>query len=92
MLALTLPTNFILQLCGCIWSMLVKFGTPKDCQMIESIQQFASQVCLKQWSRDTRYQDMLEYLNMPSLAACRRQRKLCTSYIVPHPLSPEKKE
>ena len=50
----------------------------KDCQMIESVQKFASRVCLKQWSRNTRYQDMLEFLNMPSLAARRRQRKLCT--------------
>jgi len=52
----------------------------KDCQMIERVQEYASMVCLKQWSRDTRYQDMLEFLNMPSLAASRRQRKLCTLY------------
>ena len=32
----------------------------KDCQMIESVQKFASMVCLKQWSRNIRYQDMLE--------------------------------
>ena len=50
--------------------------------MIESIQKFASRVCLKQWSRDIRYQDMLEILNMPFLAACQRQRKLCTIYKV----------
>ena len=50
--------------------------------MIESIQKFASRVCLKQWSRDARYQDMLEILNMPSLAAHWRQRKLCTLYKV----------
>ena len=52
----------------------------KDCQMIESVQKFASRVCLKQWSRNTRYQDMLEFLNMPSLAAHRAPRKLCTLY------------
>jgi len=75
--------TFILQLCGHIWSMLVKFGTPtwlKNCQMIKSVQKFASKVCLKQWSRNTKYQDMLEFLNMPSLAAHRRQMKLCTLY------------
>jgi len=33
----------------------------KDCQMIESIQKFASRVCLNQWSRNTRYQDMLDF-------------------------------
>ena len=49
-----------------------------DCQMIESIPKFASRVCLKQWSRNTRYHDMLTFLNMPSLATRRRQRKLCT--------------
>jgi len=46
----------------------------KDCQMIESVQKFASRKCLKIWSKNTRYQDMLEFLNMPSLATCRRQR------------------
>ena len=59
----------------------------KDCQMIESIQKFASRVCLKQWSRNTRYQDMLEFLNMPSLATRRRQRKLCTLYKIVNNLS-----
>ena len=58
-----------------------------DFEMIESIQKFASRVRLKQWSRDTRYQDMLEILNMPSLAAHRRQRKLCTLYKVNNNLS-----
>ena len=56
-----------------------------DFEMIESIQKFASRVRLKQWSRDTRdtrYQYTLEILNMPSLAAHRRQRKLCTLYKV----------
>ena len=52
----------------------------KNCQMIKSVQKFASKVCLKQWSRNTKYQDMLEFLNMPSLAAHRRQMKLCTLY------------
>ena len=62
-----------------------------DCQMIESIQKFARRVCLKQWSRNTRYHDMLAFLNMPSLATGRRQRKLCTlvNNLSPHPLSPE---
>jgi len=58
--------------------------------MIESIQKFASRVRLKQWSRDTRdtrYQYTLEILNMPSLAAHRRQRKLCTLYKVNNNLS-----
>ena len=59
----------------------------KDCHMIESVQKFASRVCLKQWSRNTRYQDMLEFLNMPSLATCRRQRKLCTLYKIVNNLS-----
>jgi len=59
----------------------------KDCQMIESIQKFASRVCLKQWSGNTRYQDMLEFLNMPSLAACKGQRKLCTLYKIVNNLS-----
>ena len=58
-----------------------------DCQMIESIQKFASRVCLKQWSRNTRYQNILEFLNMPSLAARRRQRKLCTLYKIVKNLS-----
>jgi len=54
----------------------------KDCQMIESVQKFASRVYLKQWSRNTRYKDVLEFLNMPSLATHRRWRKPCTLYIV----------
>ena len=58
-----------------------------DCQMIESIQKFASRVCLKQWSRNTRHQDMLEFLNMPSMATRRRQRKLCTLYKIINNLS-----
>jgi len=57
--------------------------------MIESIQKFASKVCLKQWSRNTRYryQDMLEFLNMPSLAARRTHRKRCTLYKIVNNLS-----
>ena len=51
---------------------------PYVAKVIESVQKFSSRVCLKQWSRNTRYQDMLEFLNMSSLAICRRQRKLCT--------------
>ena len=47
----------------------------KDCQMVESVQKFASRVCLKQWSRNTRYQDMFEFLNIPSLAATRGHYK-----------------
>jgi len=45
--------------------------------MIESVQKFASMACLKQWSRNTRYQDMLVVLNMPYLATHRRKMKLC---------------
>jgi len=59
----------------------------KNCQMIESVQNFASRVCLKQWPRNTRYQDMFEFLNMPSLAACRRQRKLCALHKIVNNLS-----
>jgi len=53
---------------------------PYLAKMIKSVQKFSSRVCLKQWPRNTRYQDILEFLNMPSLATCRRQRKLCTLY------------
>ena len=80
-LALTLSKNLILQLCGRIWRIRDPYLVT-DFEMIESIQKFANSVCLKQWSRETRYQDMLEVLNMSSLAAHWRQRKLCTLYKV----------
>jgi len=68
----------------------VKFRTRTCfCEMIESVQKFASRVCLKQWFRDTGNQDMLEFLNMghPWQPAGSRQRKLCTLYKVVNNLS-----
>jgi len=90
MLAPILSANFILQLCGHIWSMLVKFGTPTWLKIVRWLRVFQSlQVgcAYVDWSRNTKYQRMLEYLNMPSLAACRRQRKLCTLYMIVDNLS-----
>ena len=66
-----------------------EFETPTWLQIVRAFKslQVCKQGVLKAGSRDTRYQDMLEILNMPSLAARRRQRKLCTLYKVNNNLS-----
>ena len=57
----------------------------KDQQTLESVQKFACRVCLKRW--DLNYSTMLEDLNIPTLAARRKQLKLCTLYNYVHGLS-----
>ena len=57
----------------------------KDQQTLESVQKFACQVCLKRW--DLNYSTMLADLNIPTLAARRKQLKLCTLYNYVHGLS-----
>ena len=50
----------------------------KDQQTLENIQKFACRVCLKQW--DLSYPTMLRTLSIPTLAARRKQLKLCTFF------------
>ena len=50
----------------------------KDQQTLENIQKFACRVYLKQW--DLSYPTMLRALSIPTLAARRKQLKLCTFF------------
>ena len=52
----------------------------KDQQTLENIQKFACRVCLKQW--DLSYPTLLRTLSIPTLAARRKQLKLCTFFTV----------
>ena len=46
----------------------------KDKVLLEDVQKFAFQMATKQW--DTGYQDLLDIMNVPSLADRRLQPKL----------------
>ena len=53
--------------------------------MLESIQKFALRVCSKQW--DASYSMLCSSLNLPTLAARRKQMKLCVMYKIVHGLA-----
>ena len=48
--------------------------TMKDKTLLENVQKFAFRMATKQW--DSGYQDLLDIMNVPSLANCRLQLKL----------------
>ena len=52
--------------------------TAKDRDLLESVQRFASRVCLKTWDRE--YTEMLSSLNLPSLESRRKTLKLSLLY------------
>ena len=64
------------------------FGTPtiksKDITMLESVQKFGCKVCIKQW--DTGYDQLLQLLDLPTLARRRLYIDLCTMYKIVHGL------
>ena len=66
--------------------MPVKFMTlQKDIDMLELVQKFALRVCSKQW--DASYSMLCSSLNLPTLAARRKQMKLSVMYKIVHGLA-----
>ncbi len=57
----------------------------KDCDILESVQRFASRVCLKNWSCE--YPEMLNSLNLPSLATRRKVINLSLMYKIANGLA-----
>ena len=57
----------------------------KDIGMLESVQKFALRVCSKQW--DASYSMLCSSLNLPTLAARRKQMKLSVMYKIVHGLA-----
>ena len=57
----------------------------KDIDMLESVQKFALRVCSKQW--DASYSMLCSSLNLPTLAARRKQMKLSVMYKIVHGLA-----
>ena len=71
-----------------ILNMHVKFGTltyRKIIDMVESVQKFSLRVCSKQW--DASYSMLCSSLNLPTLAARRKQMKLSVMYKIAHGLA-----
>ena len=71
-----------------ILNMHVKFGTltyRKIIDMVESVQKFSLRVCSKQW--DASYSMLWSSLNLPTLAARRKQMKLSVMYKIAHGLA-----
>ena len=64
---------------GHIWNMLLQCGLlmhlQKDIAMLEKTQQFASRICTKNW--DAGYHELLDMLDLPSLAQRRLHTRLC---------------
>ena len=50
----------------------------KDITILERVQQFASKMCTKTW--DCSYNDLLDRLQLPTLAQCRLHLSLCFMY------------
>ena len=57
----------------------------KDINLVESVQRFATKICLKDWN--TPYQERLQSLNMDSLVTRRKSSKLLFLFKVVHSLS-----
>lgn len=71
---------------------ILEYGAPvwdphlnKDLQAIESVQRFATKICLKNWSMP--YPDRLKLLDLDSLYTRRKGAKLCLLYKIVHSLS-----
>ena len=56
----------------------------KDIAMLEKTQQFASRICTKNW--DAGYHELLDMLDLPSLAQRRLHTRLCYVYKIVHGL------
>ena len=56
----------------------------KDIAMLEKTQQFASRICTKNW--DAGYHELLDRLDLPSLAQRRLHTRLCYVYKIVHGL------
>jgi len=54
----------------------------KDRTLLENVQKFAFRMATKQW--DSGYQDLLDIMNVPSLANRRLQLKLSLLYKIVH--------
>ena len=68
-----------------ILNMPVKFGTLTYRKILESVQKFALRVCSKQWHAS--YSMLCSSLNLPTLAARRKQMKLSVMYKIVHGLA-----
>ena len=74
---LRLYVSFIrphLEYAAAAWDPFLK----KDIELIEDVQKLALKVCLKSWI--TKYNELLEQSNLPSIRARRQQAKLCHFY------------
>ena len=74
---LRLYVSFIrphLEYAAAAWDPFLK----KDIELIEDVQKLALKVCLKSWN--TKYNELLEQSNLPSIRARRQQAKLCHFY------------
>ena len=63
-----------------VWSPYLQ----KDIAMLEKTQQFASRICTKNW--DAGYHELLDMLDLPSLAQRRLHTRLCYVYKIVHGL------
>ena len=74
---LRLYVSFIrphLEYAAATWDPFLK----KDIELIEDVQKLTLKVCLKSWN--TKYNELLEQSNLPSIRARRQQAKLCHFY------------
>ena len=62
-----------------------QWNTMKDKVLLEDVQKFALWMATKQW--DSGYQDLLDIMNVPSLADRRLQLKLALLYKIVHGMS-----